>query len=108
MLEIDCKEFNGDRDFLVRFLREKLRTDVQIGWNKLRIGPGEHPSGQPSMQEVRDVVKRALHHMGMDEYHVVSTDGALSIRQRKGHRPHVGKKGSAPSVRQTVPYFFPG
>jgi hypothetical protein len=41
-------------------------------------------------------------------YHVVAQAGVLSIRERKIREHHVKRKGSAPSVRQTVPYFFPG
>jgi hypothetical protein len=108
MIEIQCKEFNGDRDALARFLRERLKAEVRADRNVFRIGSIDRPGTQLSAQEVKDMVKRALHHMRLDEYHIIVQEGVLSIRQRKGREHHERKKGSAPSVRQTVPYFFPG
>ena len=108
MIKIECKDFHGDREALARFLQEKLKAEVRVDRNVFRIKSTDRPDNQPSVQEVKDLVKRALHHMRMDTYHVVAQEGVLSIRQRKIHEHHARKKGSAPSVRQTVPYFFPG
>lgn len=108
MIEIECKEFRGNRDALARFLREKLKVEVQVERKIIRIGSGDRPDGQPSVQMVKDLVKRGLHHMREDGYHVVAQAGALSIRERKVREHYAKRKGSAPSVRQTVPYFFPG
>ena len=108
MIEIECKEFHGDRQALADYLRERLKVEVQTERKGFRIGSSDKPDAGPSTQEVKDLVKRALHHIGADEYHVVTQEGVLSIRQRKTHEHYAKKKGSAPSVRQTVPYFFPG
>ena len=108
MIEIECKDFHGDRDALARFLQERLKADVRVDRNVFRIGASDQRDTSPGVQEVKDLVKRALHHIGANEYHVIAQEGALSIRQRKGHEHHEKRKGSAPSVRQTVPYFFPG
>ena len=108
MIEIDCREFRGDRDALAKFLRERLKAEVRAGRNAFQIGSSERPDTHVSVQEVKDLIKRALHHMGMDEYHVTAQEGGLSIRHRKSRDHYAKKKGAAPSVRQTVPYFFPG
>jgi len=108
MIEIDCKEFRGDRDALAKFLRERLKAEVRAERNMFQIGSSDRPDAHLSVQEVKDLVKRALHHMKMDEYHVTAQEGVLSIRQRKTRERYVRRKGAAPSVRQTVPYFFPG
>ena len=108
MIEIDCGEFHGDRHALANYLREKLKVEVQTERKVFRIGSSGKPDAGPSIQEVKDLVKRALHHIGADEYHVVTQEGVLSIRQRKTRERYVKRKGSPPSVRQTVPYFFPG
>lgn len=108
MIEIECKEFHGNRDALAAFLREKLKVEVQVERNVFRIGTGDRPDRQPSVQLVKDLVKRALHHMREDGYHVVVQGGILTIRERKLREHHERRKGSSPSVRQTVPYFFPG
>jgi hypothetical protein len=108
MIEIDCGEFHGDRHALADYLREKLKVEVQTDRKVLRIGPSGKPDAGPSTQEVKDLVKRALHHIGAEEYHVVTQEGVLSIRQRKTREHYAKRKGSAPSVQQTVPYFFPG
>jgi hypothetical protein len=108
MIEIECKEFQGDRQAIADYLRERLKVEVQTERKALRIGTSDKPNAGPSVQEVKDLVKRALHHIGSDEYHVVTQDGVLSIRQRKTREHYAKRKGSAPSVRQTVPYFFPG
>ena len=108
MIEIDCKEFRGDRDRLAKFLREKLRAEVRVERNAFLIESSKRPDAHVSVQEVKDLIKRALPHMRMDEYHVTAQEGVLSIRQRKTRERYVRRKGAAPSVRQTVPYFFPG
>lgn len=108
MIEIDCGEFHGDRHALADYLREKLKVEVQTERKVLRIGSSGKRDAGPSTQEVKDLVKRALHHIGAEEYHVVTQEGVLSIRQRKTREHYVKRKGSVPSVRQTVPYFFPG
>jgi hypothetical protein len=108
MIEIECKVLGGDRNALAKYLRERLKTDVQVERNALRIGSSDQPDARLSVQEVKDVVKRALHHMGMDEYHVITQEGVLSIRERKTRERYAKSKGSVPSARQTVPYFFPG
>jgi hypothetical protein len=108
MIEIECKAFHGDRNGLAKYLRERLKADVRVERNVLRIQSGDQPNARLSIQDVKDVVKRALHHMGMDEYHVITQEGILSIRERKTHERYAKSKGSVPSARQTVPYFFPG
>jgi hypothetical protein len=108
MIEIECREFRGDRNALAKYLREKLKAGVQIERNLFRIGSNDQPDARLSMQEVKDVIKRALHHMGMDEYHVITQGGVLSIRERRIREHHAKSKGSVPSVKQSVPYFFPG
>ena len=108
MIEIDCKAFHGDRNALAKYLQERLRADVRAERNVLRIGSSDKPDTRLNMQDVKDALKRALHHMGMDEYHVITQDGVLSIRERKTHERYAKSKGSVPSARQTVPYFFPG
>jgi hypothetical protein len=109
MIEIEYREFHGDRRALANYLREKLKTEVQAERKTIRIGSSDKPNAGPSTQEVRDLVKRALHHIGADDYHVVTRDGVLSIRERKTREHYAKRKeGSVPSVRQTVPYFFPG
>lgn len=107
MIEIDVREFHGDRNVLAKLLQEKLKVQVRADRHVVRIA-GDRPEADPSLQEVKDLVKRALHHMRMDEYHVVAQGGALSIRERKVRERYARTKGSPPSVRQTVPYFFPG
>jgi hypothetical protein len=108
MIKIECKEFHGDRQALADYLRERLKIEVQTERKTLRIGTSDKSNAGPSTQEVKDLVKRALHHVGADEYHVVTQEGVLSIRQRKTREHYAKKKGSGPSVQQTVPYFFPG
>jgi hypothetical protein len=109
MIEIEYGDFHGDRQALADYLREKLKTEVRAERKTLRIGSSDKPGAGPSTQEVRDLVKRALHHIGADDYHLVSRDGVLSIRGRKIREHYARRKeGSVPSVRQTVPYFFPG
>jgi hypothetical protein len=46
--------------------------------------------------------------MRMDDYRVVTQAGLVAIRERRFHERHGKREGSVPSVRQTVPYFFPG
>ena len=108
MIEIECKEFHGNRDALAEFLRVRLKVDVRAERNVFRIGTSDRPDHQPNVQLIKDLVKRALHHMGEDGYHVVVQQGVLVIRERKLREYHERRKGSVPSVRQTVPYFFPG
>ena len=108
MIEIECGKFRGDRQALADYLRERLKVEVQTERKAFRIGSSSTPEAGPSAQEVKDLVKRALHHIGADEYHVVTQEGVLSIRQRKTREHYAKRKGSVPSVRQTVPYFFPG
>jgi len=108
MIEIECKEFRGNHEALAKFLRDKLRLEVRVERNVFRIVSGSRPDDQPSVQIVKDLIKRGLHHMREDEYHVVAQAGVLSIRERKLREHHPRRKGSSPSVQQTVPYFFPG
>jgi hypothetical protein len=108
MIEIECREFRGDRNALAKYLRERLKADVRSERNVFRIGSSDQADVHLSTQEVKDVVKRALHHMGMDEYHVITQEGVVSIRQRRTREHYAKSKGSVPSARQTVPYFFPG
>lgn len=108
MIEIEYGEFRGDRHALAEYLRERLKADVQVERKVCRVGSSDRPGARLSTQEVKDVVKRALHHMGMDEYHVISQEGILSIRQRKVRERYAKSKGSVPSAKQSVPYFFPG
>ena len=108
MIEIECGDFHGDRQALADYLRERLKVPVQTERKGFRIGSSDKPDVGPSTQEVKDSVKRALHHLGADEYHVVSQEGVLSIRQRKVREHYAKSKGSVPSAKQSVPYFFPG
>ena len=108
MIEIEYGEFRGDRHALAEYLRERLKADVQVERKVCRVGSSDRLGTRPSIQEVKDVVKRALHHMGMDEYHVISQEGILSIRQRKVREHYAKSRGSVPSAKQSVPYFFPG
>ena len=107
MIEVDAKEFRGDRDLLAKLLREKLNAVIRVERNRIRIGNNGQPEAHPSLQEVKDQVKRALHRMRMDDYHVVAQAGIVSIRERKTREHRERRKGSVPSVQQTVPYFFP-
>jgi len=108
MIEIDTKEFRGDRDLLAKLLREKLKVQARVERNRVRIGESDQTQPHPSLQEVKDQVKRALHHMRMDDYHVVVQAGVVSIRERKVRERRERMKGAVPSAQQTVPYFFPG
>lgn len=58
--------------------------------------------------DVKDLVKRTLHRMRMDEYRVVTQGGIITIRERTIRRLHSREKRSVPSVKRTLPYFFPG
>ena len=108
MIAVDVKEFRGDRKLLAKLLQEKLKVQAKLERNVIRVGSGDRPETQPNIHEVKDVVKRTLHRMGMDAYHVVAQTGVVSVRERKAREHYARRKGSAPSVQQTVPYFFPG
>ena len=108
MIEIDAKDFRGDRDLLARFLQDKLRAEVRVERSRLRVQTSDRAQAHPSLQQVKDEVKRALHRMRMDEYHVVAQAGVVSIRERKAREHYARRKGSVPSAQHTVPYFFPG
>jgi len=108
VIEIDVREFRGDRDLLAKLVQEKLKVETRTERKILRVGRSDRPGADPSLQEVKDSIKRALHHMRMNEYHVVSQGGLVSIRERKARERHAPRKGAVPSARQTVPYFFPG
>ena len=109
MIVIECGDFRGeDRQALADYLRERLRVPVQTERKGIRIGSTDKPEAGPGTQEVKDLLKRALHHLGADDYHVVTQEGVLSIRQRRAREHYAKRKGSTPSVKQTVPYFFPG
>jgi len=108
MIEVEYGEFRGDRQALANYLRERLKTEVRLERKAFRIGSSVALGPGPNAQQVKDLVKRALHHIGADGYHVVTLEGVLSIRERKTREHYAKKRGSAPSVRQTVPYFFPG
>jgi len=108
MIEIDAREFRGDLEALADFLREKLKVQTRVDRGKVGIGGSDALGTQPSVQGVKDLVKRALHHMKMHEYHVVVQAGVVTIRERKVRERYARRKGTAPSAKQTVPYFFPG
>jgi hypothetical protein len=108
MIEVDAREFHGDRELLTRFLREKLKVQTRVHRGSVLVGGDDQPGPHPSIQEVKDLVKRALHHMRMDEYHVVTQSGVITIRERKVREHHARRRGSVPSAQQSVPYFFPG
>ena len=108
MIEIDAREFRGDRDLLARILREKLRVQTRVRRSSVLLGDEGRTSPRPGIQEVKDSVKRALHHMRSDEDHVVAESGVIRIRERKVRERHAVRKGSVPSAQQSVPYFFPG
>jgi len=108
MIEIDAREFRGDRQLLAKFLQDKLRVRTRVEGKVLRVGDSEQPEVKPNLQEVKDLVKRALHRMGMGEYHVLAQRGAVIIRERRFRELHERRRGSVPSPKQTVPYFFPG
>ena len=108
MIEIDAREFRGDRQLLAKFLQDKLRVRTRVEGKVLRVGDSEQTQTKPNLQEVKDLVKRALHRMEMDEYHVLAQKGVVIIRERRFREPHEKKTGSVPSAQQTVPYFFPG
>jgi len=108
VIDIDVKEFSGNRDVLARVIQEKLKVETRTERKVIRIGRSDRREADPSLQEVKDSIKHALHHMGMDEYHVVSQGGLLTIRERKVRERYARRKGAVPSARQTVPYFFPG
>lgn len=108
MIEIDTREFRESRDLLAKLLRERYNGPVQVQRTVIRIGDIERPKTSLTLQEARDLVKRALHHMRLDEYRVVTHAGVVAIRERRLHEPHLRRKGSVPSVKQSVPYFFPG
>ena len=107
-MEVDTKEFREDRDLLAKLLRERYKGPVQVQRNVIRIGDIDGPKTNLTLEEAKDLVKRALHHMRLDEYRVVTHAGVVAIRERRLHEPHARRKGSVPSVKQSVPYFFPG
>ncbi|WP_455283914.1 hypothetical protein, partial [[Eubacterium] cellulosolvens] len=41
MIEIDTKEFRGDRDLLAKILLERLKVQMRVERNRLRIGNGD-------------------------------------------------------------------
>jgi len=108
MIDVDTREFRGDRDLLTRFLRERFRGPVLVQRNAIRVGDASRPETDLSLQDAKDLVKRALHQMGMDDYRVVVQARVITIRERKAREHHARRKGTVPSVRQSVPYFFPG
>lgn len=108
MIEIDAREFPGDLKAMADFLQERLKVQIRVDRRSIRIGGSDAPGTQPSVQGVKDLVKRALHDMKMREYHVAVQAGVVTIRERKVRERYARRKGTAPSARQTVPYFFPG
>lgn len=108
MIEIDTSEFRGDRDRLTRLLQERYKGPVELQRNRIRLGSSDQAEASLGPQDAKDLVKRALHHMGADSYRVVAAGGEVVIRERKHHEPRTRRKGSVPSVRESVPYFFPG
>ena len=108
MVEIDTREFRGDRDLLARFLNEKLRVEVHVERGRIRIKEEEKQGVHQSLQDIKDAVKRGLHHMSEKGYRVTVQKGTVVIREEKSREYHSRKKSSVPTVQQTVPYFFPG
>ena len=68
----------------------------------------EKQGAHPSLQDIKDAVKRGLHHMSERGYRVTAQKGTVVIREEKSREYHSRKKSSVPTVQQTVPYFFPG
>jgi len=108
MIAVDVKEFRGDRKLLAKLLQEKLKVQAKLERNVIQVGSDDRLETEPNIHEVKDLVKRTLHRMGMDMYHVVAQAAVVSVRERKTREHYARRKGSVPSVQQTVPYFFPG
>ncbi len=108
MIEVDMREFRGDRGLFAKFLQEKLKIPVHVQHHIIGIGDGDESDLNLKLDTVKDAAKKALHHMGADEYHVTTQSGTVTIRQRKARERHEARRGSVPSAKQTVPYFFPG
>jgi hypothetical protein len=108
VVEIDTREFHGDRNLLARFLNEKLRVEIHVERGKIRIAENERPGAALSLQDLKDLVKRGLHHMRESGCHVTIQKGIVVIRKEKGREHHARTKSSVPTVQQTVPYFFLG
>jgi hypothetical protein len=107
MIQVDAKEFRGDRAKLAKYLEEKLKTRAQVVHETIRIGDDERAA--VSLQDVKDMVRRGLHRMATEQYHVTVEKGTITIRERRVREHHAKRrKGSVPSAQQTVPYFFPG
>ena len=108
MIEINTSEFGGDRNMLANILRDKFKVSVALSRNVIRIEGTKQSETQLGLQDAKDLVKRALHHMGLQEYRVIAQAGLITIRERKQRELHARRKGTVPSPRQSVPYFFPG
>ncbi len=108
MAEIDAREFHGDRDLLARFLNEKLRVEAHVERGRIRIKEEDEGGVHLGLQDIKDAVKRGLHHMSERGYRVTVQKGTVVIREVKSREYHSRKKSSVPTVQQTVPYFFPG
>jgi len=102
---IDMSELKNERDGLSEFLRSKFQASV-ITKDKMLVITSEEAL---STKDVKEYVKRFLHHRGLSEiYRVIEENDVIRITERKkvGKRKPE-KKGIEPSSYDTLPYFFP-
>jgi hypothetical protein len=101
-LKIDASEFEGNVETLSENLERKLQRRIHVYHNMLEI------DDNLSYSKIKDALKRVIHKLEPQRYHVVTESGSIKIRKLESHSHKARQKdGTPPSAPQTLPYFFP-
>jgi hypothetical protein len=95
-----------ETDDLSTFLPSRLQVILTVRGDVFVLDTGDE---KLPLQRVKMLLKKFLHQQNLEAMYKVmgEQEAARIVKQKRGQKQKVGKKGTAPSPYDTLPYFFP-
>ena len=111
MITIDLSQIKNEKGNLSDFLRSKIQVIITVNGDSLVLDTGKE---EPSIKSVKILLKKFLRQRGLeDRYGVVEKKETYRFIEKNVEQKHLEKqnskkKGTSPSVYNTLPYLFSG
>ena len=101
VLTVELKELHDRASEATQFLKSKVEGKMKAKGTQVQIEGAK-------TKEIKLLLRKFLHHQGLNHYRVLSQGGVLEVTPPEKHVVHEPERiGSPPTAPQTTPYYFP-
>jgi len=108
LIEVELGDLEKAGKEISNRLENKLGAEVVLKGNRIIVSKKKDGS-EFRVKDVKIQLKRVLYHLGLsDRYRVLAEHNEIRIvREKEKPRQAPERRGAAPPVSQSLPYYFP-